>query len=161
TYRDPNDGAESGKSMLGTKQIEWLSNLMHQTSVDDHTKLVVFCSEQQINMNASIPDEHWGRYMEERDMLGNILATSGVPVVVLTGDEHRSGFKRSLHLGNGEVVVLQFAPIEAGDPIAVFGPTAHRGRHVWDWGSQHHKGFGQVDISDTDNELSLRFRVNA
>src|SRR5690606_34963750 len=65
SYRDPNITGGTSKTMLGAAQITWLRNIC-EAAANDGTALIVWCSEQQINTNMSVVDEHWGKYPDER-----------------------------------------------------------------------------------------------
>lgn len=160
SYRDPNISGGTSKTMLGAAQITWLRNIC-EAAANDGTALIVWCSEQQINTNMSVVDEHWGKYPDERETVGDILSTANVPVMAITGDEHRSAFARSYIMGTSQIMICHHGSIESSDPVAAFGATAARGAHLWDWGTEHHKGYGKIEITDTGGFPKIRYTVNA
>ncbi|TXE13118.1 alkaline phosphatase family protein [Seonamhaeicola algicola] len=87
------NGSQENRTLLGTKQWEWLNNELHNSTADFN---VIVSSIQTIAQEH--PYEKWANFPNEREKLLNLIASSNAKrVILLSGDRHISEFSKLKH----------------------------------------------------------------
>jgi alkaline phosphatase D len=144
-YRSPNDDADSpAKSMLGTAQKAWLSNLLDTTTAE---ALVWLMPSQWLGIGS----DTWDQFQTERAELVGLLDTHGWlgRMVMVYGDRHAMGLTGGVTNAFGSFPVMNCGSLDSS-----FG-TEDEGRFDVgpELGGRDH--FGTVEVTDLGNLLLM------
>jgi phosphodiesterase/alkaline phosphatase D-like protein len=83
-YRDRNQAADDGtKTMLGATQLAWLLEELSASTA--HFKLIVTTVSLRYG---NTPNDFWGGFTRERDIIANHIAANSIKALFLSGDQH-------------------------------------------------------------------------
>lgn len=151
--RSPNsDPDTSSKSILGTTQKTWLTNLL-QTS--DASVLMIFSPSQWLGVTT----DGWPNFTVERDELVDLLEQLDWldRMVMIYGDRHALGICSGTNNPYGGFPILQAASMDSAfdsdpldpDPFDVLGDTPGRNQ------------YGIIDVTDNGTFIQVTLRAYA
>ena len=142
----------SGRTMLGSQQIEWLISGLKASKAQ--YKFVAVGGQM---LNSALVYENFSNFPEERDYLLRRLSEENIRgLVFLTGDRHHSEFS-ILKLANGEKVYdFTVSPLSSSvSNVADKELNANR----LEGSLIQSRGFGLVDVSGPYRKRSLHFQL--
>lgn len=144
-YRSPNsDPDTSSKTMLGTDQKTWLTDLLTSSQAE---VLVWLMPEQWLG----IGNDSWDQFQTEREELLSLLGEHGWldRMVMVYGDRHALGITGGGTNGFGAFPIMQAASLDSSFPVAlpdrfdVLTDTPGRGQ------------YGTVTVTDGGDEIDV------
>ncbi|MDJ0497032.1 MAG: alkaline phosphatase D family protein [Acidimicrobiia bacterium] len=152
SQRDPKaepDGPD--KTMLGTKQLDWLRERL--TASEDYALTVIVSQVPWIALQQDGAD-HWAGYAYERQVIADFIAEHGIDnILMVTGDAHLVAVDDGTNtdysaVGNASFPLLHAAALDR--PGSVKGGPFSEGMHPG--GGQ----FGLIEVTDTGgNEITV------
>ncbi len=152
SQRDPKsepDGPD--KTMLGTKQLDWLRERL---SASDDYALTVIVSQVPWIAPQQDGADHWAGYAFERRVIADFIAEHGIDnILMVTGDAHLVAVDDGTNtdysaVGNASFPLLHAAALDR--PGSVKGGPFSEGMHPG--GGQ----FGLIEVTDTGgNEITV------